>query len=234
MKIGAERNKLILLAVVSVIAAYTVYSQLFSDLPRPRTPRPSPAAAPAKATNRSEQTRSTSSRPVGRGGNFRPRFGRGADDEPLDPMVVDPTIRIDLWAAVKAVEFEGVERDLFRFGERRKNVITPPDPDKVAEAQKRLQESQRARRAKAAAGKPARKAGRKAPPISFRYYGFANEPGKSRKRAFLLDGEDILIGGEGDVFKKRYKIIRIGLHSIVVEDLNFNDQQTLNLIEGPA
>ena len=156
MKIGAERNKLILLAVVSVIAAYTVYSQLFSDLPRPRAPRPSPTAAPAIATNRPQQTRSTSSRPVSRGGNFRPRFGRGADDEPLDPMVVDPTIRLDLWAAVKAVEFEGVERDLFRFGERRKKVITPPDPDKVAEAQKRLQESQRAKLAKAAAEKQAR------------------------------------------------------------------------------
>ena len=234
MKIGAEPNKVILLAVVSVIAAYTVYSQLFSGPPRPPAPRPSSTAAPAKARNRPQQKRSASSRTVSRGGNFRPRFGQGADDEPLDPMVVDPTIRIDLWAAVKAVEFEGVERDLFRFGERRKKVVAPPDSDKVAEAQKRLRESQRARQAKAAAGKTPRKPGRKAPPISFRYYGFANEPGNSRKRAFLLDGEDILIGGEGDVFKKRYKIIRIGLNSIVVEDLDFNDQQTLKLIEGPA
>lgn len=234
MTIGAERNKLLLLAVVSVIAAYTVYSQLLSGPQRPPPPRPSPAAAPSQAAHRPQQTRSTSSRPVSRGGNFRPRFGRAADDEPLDPMVVDPTIRIDLWTAVKAVEFKGVDRDLFRFGERRKKVVAPPDPDKVAEAQKRLRESQQARRAKAAAGKPARKPGRKAPPISFKYYGFANEPGNSRKRAFLLDGEDILIGGEGDVFKKRYKIIRIGLNSIVVEDLNFNDQQTLKLIDGPA
>ena len=234
MKIGAERNKVILLAVVSVIAAYTVYSQLFSGPPRPPAPRPSLAAAPAKATNRLPQKRSSSSRSVSRGGNFRPRFGQGADDEPLDPMVVDPTIRIDLWAAVKAVEFEGVERDLFRFGERRKKVVAPPDPDKVAEAQERMQELERARRATAASQKPARKRARKAPPISFTYYGFANEPGNPRKRAFLLDGEDILIVGEGDVFKKRYKIIRIGLNSIVVEDLNFNDQQTLKLIEGPA
>ena len=36
------------------------------------------------------------------------------------------------------------------------------------------------------------------------------------------------------MFKKRYKIIRIGLNSIVMEDLDFKDQQTLRLIEGPA
>jgi len=50
----------------------------------------------------------------------------------------------------------------------------------------------------------------------------------------LLDGEEVLIGAEGDVFKKRYKIIRIGLNSIVVEDMQFEDQQELKLQEGPA
>lgn len=148
-------------------------------------------------------------------------------------MVVDPTLRTDLWAAVKAVEFAGVERDLFRFGERRKPQVAAPEPSKVAEAQKRLKAAERNRKANAAA-KPAPKAARKAPPISFKYYGFASEPGSPDKRAFLLDGEEILIGAEGDVFKKRYKIIRIGLNSIVMEDLDFKDQQTLRLIEGPA
>ena len=233
MKLGAEKNKVILLAVVSVIAAYTVYSQLFSGGTRRPAPRPAPAATQAATTNRPQQQRVTSGRTISRGGNFRPRFGRGSDEEPLDLMVVDPTLRTDLWAAVKAVEFVGVERDLFRFGERKKPQVAAPEPDKVAEAQRRLKEAERNRQAKAAS-KPAPKAARRAPPISFKYYGFASEPGSPDKRAFLLDGEEIFIGAEGDVFKKRYKIIRIGLNSIVMEDLNFKDQQTLRLIEGPA
>jgi hypothetical protein len=52
------------------------------------------------------------------------------------------------------------------------------------------------------------------------------------KRAFFLDGEDIVIAGEGDMIKKRYKIVRIGVNSAVVEDTEFkgnNNQQTLPL-----
>ncbi len=233
MKLGAEKNKVIVLAVVSVIAVYMVYSQFFGGGTRRRTPRPAPPAAQATTMKRPQQQRVTSGRSISRGGNFRPRFGLGADDEPLDPMVVDPTLRTDLWAAVKAVEFAGVERDLFRFGERKKPQVAAPEPDKVAEAQRRLKEAERNRKTNAAA-KPAPTAARKAPPISFKYYGFASEPDSPDKRAFLLDGEEILIGAEGDVFKKRYKIIRIGLNSIVMEDLDFKDQQTLRLIEGPA
>jgi hypothetical protein len=46
-----------------------------------------------------------------------------------------------------------------------------------------------------------------------------------------LDGEDIIIAGEGDMVKKRYKIVRIGVNSAVVEDTQFksNNQQTLPL-----
>jgi hypothetical protein len=40
-----------------------------------------------------------------------------------------------------------------------------------------------------------------------------------------------VIAGEGDTIKKRYKIVRIGVNSAVVEDTEFksNNQQTLPL-----
>jgi hypothetical protein len=233
MKIGAERNKVILLAVVTVIAAYTVYSQLFSGPAAPPAPRAAQQATPARNTARPQRKQvAPAGRMLTRGGNFRPVFGSGANDEPLDPMLVDPTLRTDLWTRVKSVEFSGVERDLFRFGER-KPEVAPPDPDKVAEAQKRLVAAQTAQETpKPAAAAPP--SARKAPPISFKYYGFASASGSPKKRAFLLDGEDVLIGAEGDVFKKRYKIIRIGLNSIIVEDMQFEDQQELKLQAGPA
>ena len=71
----------------------------------------------------------------------------------------------------------------------------------------------------------------KAPPIPLKFYGFVNKTKVGDKRAFFLDGEDIVIAAEGDTIKKRYKIVRIGVNSAVVEDTEFksNNQQTLPL-----
>ena len=52
------------------------------------------------------------------------------------------------------------------------------------------------------------------------------------KRAFFLEGDEIVMAGEGDMIKKRYKIIRIGVNSAEVEDTEFkgdNTKQTLPL-----
>ena len=51
------------------------------------------------------------------------------------------------------------------------------------------------------------------------------------KRAFFLDGEDIVVAGENDVIRNRFKIIRIGVNSAVVEDTTNKIQQTLPLVE---
>jgi hypothetical protein len=49
-----------------------------------------------------------------------------------------------------------------------------------------------------------------------------------------MEGEDIFVAAEGDTIKNRYKIIRIGVNSAVVEDINFKNQQTLPLLEEYA
>jgi hypothetical protein len=54
------------------------------------------------------------------------------------------------------------------------------------------------------------------------------------RRAFFLDGEDIHVVHEGDLVKKRYKIVEIKLNSVVVEDTEFKHQQTLPLEQPPA
>jgi hypothetical protein len=46
-----------------------------------------------------------------------------------------------------------------------------------------------------------------------------------------MDGEDIHVVSEGETVKKRYKIVRIGVNSVVVEDTEFGQQQTLPLLE---
>ena len=229
MKVGAERNKVIVLIAVSVIAAYTVYSQFFAG-PPVATPGPRAAAAAASARPPAKRPAAARSPVRVRGGAFRPTFGSGDPDEALDPMAVDPTLRTDLLAKVRAVEFAGVKRNLFQFGQRKKKVELP-SPDKVAEAQKRLDAARNAKANQKNKQAAAANTQKKAPPIQYKYYGFAHEPGSTRRRAFLLDGEDILIGGEGDVFKKRYQIVRIGMNGIVMKDLQFNEDQTLRLEE---
>jgi hypothetical protein len=76
-----------------------------------------------------------------------------------------------------------------------------------------------------------------APPVPLKFYGWINpHETKSPRRAFFLDGEEIVVVTEGETIKKRYKIVRIGLNSAIVEDTQFkaNNQQTLPLIEELA
>src|ERR1022692_1889198 len=60
-----------------------------------------------------------------------------------------------------------------------------------------------------------------APPITLKYYGYSSARGDNRKHAFFLDGEDILVAAEGETVKKRYRVVRIGVNSVVMEDTQF-------------
>jgi hypothetical protein len=75
-----------------------------------------------------------------------------------------------------------------------------------------------------------------APPIPLKFYGYSNAARGGTKRAFFLEtnGEDIDVASENEVIKNRYKVIRIGVNSVVVEDMNFKSQQTLPLVEELA
>ena len=55
--------------------------------------------------------------------------------------------------------------------------------------------------------------------------------GENSRTAFFLDGEDILVATEGQVVKKRYRVVRIGTSSVVMEDTQSKTQQTLPLQE---
>lgn len=227
MKIGAERNKVILLIVLSVIAAVTIFLQYFSDAPAIPA-RPSAASQPpaGQVTERpAPQPRAVRTA----GPTYRPTFA-GTADEPLDPMKVDPTLRTDLLTKVRSVEFTGVDRNLFQFTARKR--VESPEPEQVAKAQALL---------KQAAAPPPTPVTREAPkpskptapPIKWKFYGFANKADDARKRAFLLDSEGgVFIATEGDVFRQRYRIVRIGVNSIVIEDMQFKAEQTLPLDES--
>ena len=71
--------------------------------------------------------------------------------------------------------------------------------------------------------------------MTFKYYGFKTVKSTGRKQAFLLDGDEIIIAGENESVKSaRYKIVKIGLNSITIEDTQFKSSQTLQLQEENA
>ncbi len=234
MTLGADKKSLTRLGIVLAVLAGVVYYQFFQD---PETASygqaaavPAPASAPAAA--QPAPTQEKTGKTFRRGERFRPKMGRSKSEAPPDPRTADPTLRTDLLAGVRGVAFEAVERDIFNFGVRK--APPPPSAEETRAAQQRLKEqlakqqkTPKPKKEPPQPGKPAM------PRLTWKYYGLASKPGTGSRRGFLLDGEEIVIGGEGEVLQKRYKIKRIGLDSIVIEDLQFQQEQTLALT-GPS
>jgi hypothetical protein len=66
------------------------------------------------------------------------------------------------------------------------------------------------------------------PPITLKFFGTAVRSNGVRQ-AFLLDGEAVYLASTGDIVARRYKIVNIGTTNIQVEDLVYNDTQSLPL-----
>ena len=125
---------------------------------------------------------------------------------------LDPTLHLNVLEASRRVKYEP-GRNIFRMEE-------PPPP--------KVDTSVRAANTPPPTPTPTPPP----PPIPLKFYGFVNPSRTDIKRAFFLDGEDIIIAAEGELVKKRYKILRIGVNSALVEDTTFkgdNTQQTLPL-----
>jgi hypothetical protein len=147
---------------------------------------------------------------------FRPSFKHKGG---IDPNAIDPKLRLDLLAKVQSVEAAPALRNLFESGPASiqalppgmKNLkITPVPKSTIA----------------AGASGPG---GPLQPPL--KYYGYTAKRADGLKRAFFLDGDDIFVAAEGDLIKKRYKVVHIGTNSAEVEDIQFNHRQPLPLSE---
>lgn len=69
------------------------------------------------------------------------------------------------------------------------------------------------------------------PAIALQFYGIATPSGAGDKKAFLTDGDEIIIAKEGEIIARFYKIIRIGVNSIELEDSRSQRRQSLPLLE---
>ena len=230
MKLGGEPKKVVVLGGLVLIGGYLFYSNVLSGPSASEPGRPSgtvsrgSAAAPTAAAYPGTQT--VVRRPPSRfGEEFRPSLKPKRPEDRVDPMSIDPTLRLDLLAKVQAVDMQGGNRNLFQFS------TAPPPPlpkEPIVPVKTPQQVAKEGAQKKIDAGPPPPPP---APPITLKYYGYSSTRGDDRKRAFFLDGDEILVAGEGELVKKRYRVVRIGVNSVVMEDSQFKHEQTLRLQE---
>jgi hypothetical protein len=70
--------------------------------------------------------------------------------------------------------------------------------------------------------------------LSMKFYGYGTLPSSGQRRAFLLDGEEVRIVGEGEVVQNHIRITHIGNDRIEFEDLNTGQRGSNALEMQPA
>jgi hypothetical protein len=222
MKLNRQQKGYVALGVVLVLLGYMFYSNVLSD----STPGSSSAGARVAAPDAvSDDAAPTREQIAARGRDEFLPFLRQPHAKPLDPTTVDPTLHVELLAKLLDVPSAGSGRDLFSFGKpapvlagpetivkvAAKPIGPPPPPPKPLDS-----------------GPPKPPP---PPPINLKYYGIVTTLANGHKTAFFMDGDEILLETEGVTFKGRYRLVRIGVNSAVVEDIQYKHEQTLTLTE---
>lgn len=143
------------------------------------------------------------------------RRTRGGKERPVVQARLDPTLDLGLLAETEQTKYTGNGRNIFvaQAAEIPKPIApatmdlppaTPPQPPPPPPP----------------------------PPIPLKFFGFANKPGEPKK-VFLSQGEDVFIAVEGDIVDRRYKVIHIGATSVEVEDVLYNNRQSIPLTQNP-
>ena len=240
MKLGGEPRTVAVLGVLGLVLAYVVYDNVLSDPSGTATPKSgnaSPIAAPVVARPAAKTMAPPSLGKRGRtAADFRPSL-RPRTDEVRDPATIDPSLQVELLAKLRTVTYTGAGRNLFEFsGGGPEATSTSPDP-KIIPGRKPTAKPQPAQAIYPQFQPPAPPQPKpRAPAITMKYYGFVSNSGRSvNRKGFFLDGEEIIVVGEGEVIKSRYKVLRIGLTSAEMQDIEFaDDRQQLPLVEEPA
>ena len=71
-------------------------------------------------------------------------------------------------------------------------------------------------------------------PANMKYFGYGTIPNGTSKRAFLNDGEEVYIVGEGDTLLGRFRIVRISNASLEFEEVSTGRRNSISLDETAA
>lgn len=219
-----------MIGALALLAGYSVYTNLLSgpDVPTASPSRSLPADPAASlpsqpGASQPRPPRAPASR--GRADEWRPVvLAKRPEDRP-DPKTIDPTLHWELFAKVQEVPPAGGSRNLFQFGQ-----APPKEVPKtlVASAEPKVRPFVGPRQP---APPPPPPPAPPPPPIPLKFYGWSTTTAAGKRMGYFLDGEEILLAGEGDTLKRRYKIVRIGPSSVLVEDIDAKRQQSVPLTE---
>jgi hypothetical protein len=239
VNLGAQPKKVAFLGVLLAVAAVAFYMNVFagdSENSAPAQPYRPPVVAdpvnksPAPATSRVTAKRASRGNTSG---EIKFRQGSERPEDRPDPATIDPTLRLDLLARVQNVEPEASMRNIFQYGS------APPPPSAkliVLPSVKQIPVAARGPETPPPpVGPPPAPPKPAPPPITMKYYGYQISKTDGSKKAFLMDGEDIIIAGENEPVKRgRYKVVAIGLTSITIEDTQFKSNQTVRIQDDPV
>ena len=209
MRMGAENPSKTTLAIGALVVGLLCFGYVMWPQAKP----PLPAAPVASAR--------PSDRPA--------RAGRTVNPANKQPLPDDPAIHLALLENSEDVKYAGAKRNVFQGEDeassqavhdlgKNRCKITPDAPGCPA--------YDPCKSNPAAQGCPGYK-----PPIDLKFYGFASRPGEPKK-IFLSQGEQIFVAKEGDVVARRYKVVKIGVNSVQIEDMPNNNTQTIPLTAG--
>jgi len=213
-----QKGKTIAAGVLLCVALVSLYfgvagssSEAFS--------KPDAASAHQDQLHTLTQSDPTYTAPAGGGAKHGPKL--------TDLQSIDPVLRVDLLAKAQGVDYIGSDRNIFQF-------YTPPPPPKPIPQPivTPVIGNDRGRGPDAPVTAPP------PPPIPLKYYGVVTTIGSSARKACLQDkdGDDIYVAAEGDLVKKRYRVLHINDlgsdHSVEVEDTQNKNRSKIPLQEG--
>jgi hypothetical protein len=228
-KLGTDnRKQMMILGGLATVAAVIFSFNFFSGsdtAPAVTNPRPPVTSLPPVSDGARVDSTPTVRRRGGTRADLRPvpwRLSTGKTGA-HDTSRIDPTLRLDLLARLQTVDAATAGRNLFQLGPAPVPVSAIKVPPKIHPTGPDT----------AGVGTPPTAPGPPpppvAPPIDLKYYGFTTGKGEVRRKAFLLDGEEIIMAFEGETVKRRYKVVKVNATSIVMEDTQFKSTQTLPL-----
>ena len=218
-----------LIGALLLLAGYSVYTNLLSGpdvpassaranvgtpTPPPSLPEPAPLPKSARAPAAAR----------GLSGEWKPAVLPKRPEDRPDVAKIDPTLQWWRFQKVQEVPPAGGSRNLFQFG-------TAPPPKPVELAGKTEPRVFIPYGPKSPQPPPPQPPPPPPPPITLKFYGWSTTTAAGKRMGYFLDGEEILLAGEGDTLKRRYKIVRIGPNAALIEDIDAKHQQSVPLTE---
>jgi hypothetical protein len=134
------------------------------------------------------------------------------------PLAVEnPELQRSKLDASRKTEYKGGRRDLF-------SEVAPPPEVQAQVAKKRLDYTVQQPPPPPPPALPA----------SLKFFGYGTIPNGTAKRAFLSDGEQIYIVGEGETLLGKYRVVRIGNANLDFEEIATGRRGSTTLTEEPA